>query len=190
MNEAAPSTEITVLLRQWQVGDAAAYDRVIEWAYQHMLAIASGYVARERLATEPASLVSDAWLRLRELRNMEWRDRHHFFSFVATQMRRILIDHARIRIAQKREGNLRRVPMSDDLSWIDVQGRDMLDLDRALNELESIEPARVRLVELRYVMGCTVPEIAELSGASDATVERHLRFARTWLFDKLRPHPV
>jgi RNA polymerase sigma factor (TIGR02999 family) len=189
MDDGPPSTDVTALLRQWQTGDRAAYDRLIHWAYQRMLAIASGYVARERLATEPASLVNDAYLRLRALQHMDWRDRHHFFSFVAAQLRRILIDQARTRMAGKREGNLRRVPMSDDLSWIDVQGQDMLDLERALSELEHVDPAKVRLVELRYVMGCTVPEIAELSSISDATVERHLRFARTWLYDKLRSRP-
>jgi RNA polymerase sigma factor (TIGR02999 family) len=190
MCEDTPPTDITTLLQQWQAGDEAAYDRVMTWAYQRMLAIASGFVARERLSTEPASLVHEAYLRLRALEHMEWRDRHHFFSFVAAQLRRILIDQARTRIAQKREGSLRRVPMSDDLSWVDVQGQDMLDLDQALNGLEQIDSSTVRLVELRYVMGCTIPEIAELRGTSDATVERQLRFARTWLYDKLRPSPI
>jgi len=184
------SANVTALLRQWQAGDEGAYDRVMNWAYQRMLAIASGFVARERLWTEPASLVHDAYLRLRTLHYMEWQDRHHFFSFVAAQLRRILVDQARTRIAQKREGNLRRVPMSDDLSWVDVQGADILDLDHALTELEHFDADKVRLVELRYVMGCSIPEIAELLGTSDATVERHLRFARTWLYDKLRPPPL
>jgi RNA polymerase sigma factor (TIGR02999 family) len=100
-------------------------------------------------------------------------------------LRRILVDHARMRVAQKRESSLRRVPLSDDLSWIDARGQDMLDLDRALHDLEKFDADKVRLVELRYLMGCTVPEICELQGISDATVERHLRFARTWLYDRL-----
>ena len=187
MSEPGQSGDITILLRRWQDGDPGAYDLVIAWAYQRMLAIARGFVARERVATEPASLVSEAYLRLRGFDRMEWRDRHHFFSVVAAELRRILIDQARCRIAMKREGSRQRVPMSEDLSWIDVQGQDMLDLDRALSELESIDPNKVRLVELRYVMGCSVPEICELCGFSDATVERHLRFARTWLYDRLHP---
>jgi RNA polymerase sigma factor (TIGR02999 family) len=116
---------------------------------------------------------------------MEWRDREHFFSIVAAELRRVLIDQARLRLAQKREGNQRRVPLSDDLSWIDARGQDMLDFDRALDELEHVDSEKARLVELRYLMGCTVPEICALRGASDATVERHLRFARTWLYDRL-----
>ena len=150
-----------------------------------MLAIAAGFVAQERVATEPAALVNEAYLRLRKLERIEWLNRNHFFSVVAAELRRILIDQARLRLAQKREGSQRRVPMSEDLSWIDVRGQDVLDLDRALDQLEQFDPEKVRLVELRYLMGCTVPEICELRGVSDATVERHLRFARAWLYDRL-----
>lgn len=185
MPEADQPTDITTLLRRWQAGDSHAYDLVIAWAYQRMLAIAAGFVAQERIATEPAALVNEAYLRLRKLERIDWQDRNHFFSIVASELRRILIDQARLRLAQKREGNRRRVPISEDLSWIDVRGQDMLDLDRALDELERVDADKVRLVELRYVMGCTVPEICELRGVSDATVERHLRFARAWLYDRL-----
>jgi RNA polymerase sigma factor (TIGR02999 family) len=137
------------------------------------------------MATEPAALVNEAYIRLRKIRDMHWNDRHHFFSVVAVELRRILVDQARNRVAQKREGSQRRVPMSDDLSWVDMRGQDMLDLDRALTDLEKFDADKVRLVELRYLMGCTVPEICELRGVSDATIERHLRFARTWLYDRL-----
>jgi RNA polymerase sigma factor (TIGR02999 family) len=181
----ADATDITTLLRRWQAGDSQAYDLVMSWAYQRMLAIAAGFAAQERMPTEPASLVNEAYIRMRKIQNMQWNDRHHFFSVVAVELRRILVDQARIRVAQKREGSQRRIPMSDDLSWVDVRGQEMLDLDRALTDLENLDADKVRLVELRYLMGCTVPEICELRGVSDATVERHLRFARTWLYDRL-----
>jgi len=187
MSDATQSTDITALLRRWQTGDKEAYDLVMSWAYQRMLAMAAGFAAQERMPTEPAALVNEAYIRLRALRSMEWRDRHHFFSVVATEMRRILVDQARVRLAQKREGSQVRVPMADDLSWIDARGQDMVDLDRALDQLEQLDPEKVRLVEMRYIMGCTVPEICELRGVSDATIERHLRFARTWLYDRLHP---
>jgi len=116
---------------------------------------------------------------------MEWRDRNHFFSVAAAELRRVLIDQARKRIAEKRGGALRRIPVSEDLAWVDARGQDILDLDQALNELEVVDSEKVRLVELRYLMGCTVPEICELRGVSDATVERHLRFARSWLYSRL-----
>ena len=185
MPDATQPHDITSLLRQWQAGDSHAYDRVMSWAYQRMLAIAAGFAAQEKMPTEPAALVNEAYIRLRKIQNMQWNDRHHFFSVVAVELRRILVDQARLRVAQKREGSQRRIPMSDDLSWVDVRGQDMLDLDRALTELEKLDADKVRLVELRYLMGCTVPEICELRGVSDATVERHLRFARTWLYDRL-----
>jgi RNA polymerase sigma factor (TIGR02999 family) len=185
MLEGPEPTDVTAMLRRWQAGDKRAYDAVMSWAYQRIVAMAAGLAAHEKTGTEPASLVHEAYLRLRKLDRMEWRDRHHFFSFVAAELRHILIDQARVRVAQKRGGSHQRVPLADDLSWVDAAGQDMLDLDRALNELEQLDAGKVRLVELRYLMGCTVPEICELSGTSDATVERHLRFARTWLYDRL-----
>lgn len=185
MPDAPPTSDVTTLLRRWQSGDAQAFDLVIGWAYQRMLAIAAGFIAQERMATEPAALVNEAYLRLRKLERIEWRDRDHFFATVAAELRRILIDQARLRLAQKREGGWQRVPLADDLRWIDVRGQEMLDLDRALIELEQVDADKARLVELRYLMGCTVPEICELRGISDATVERHLRFARVWLYDGL-----
>jgi RNA polymerase sigma factor (TIGR02999 family) len=184
-SQGSETADVTTLLRRWQAGDQEAFDLVMSWAYQKMLAIAAGLVARERIATEPAALVHEAYLRLRKLERMDWQNRHHFFGVVAAQLRRILVDQARRRVAQKREGGLRRVPLSPELSWIDVSGQDMLDLDRALGELEQLDPDKVRLMELRYLMGCTVPEISDLRGMSGATVERHLRFARTWLYDRL-----
>ena len=185
MPDPTQPADITTLLRQWQAGDSHAYDLVMSWAYQRMLAIAAGFAAQERMATEPAALVNEAYIRLRKIRDMHWNDRNHFFSVVAVELRRILVDQARNRVAQKREGSQRRVPMSDDLSWVDMRGQEMLDLDRALTDLEKFDADKVRLVELRYLMGCTVPEICELRGVSDATIERHLRFARTWLYDRL-----
>jgi RNA polymerase sigma factor (TIGR02999 family) len=190
MDEAGQSTDITALLLRWQAGEAGAYDQVMLWAHQRMVAIAAGFVARERIATEPAALVNEAYLRLRRLAHIQWRDRHHFFSLVAAELRRILVDQARSRIAQKREGNLRRVPLTDDLRWIDAQGHDMLDLELALQELEQLDPDKVRLMELKYVMGCSLHEIAELRGISETTVERHLRFVRAWLYERLRAEPA
>lgn len=190
MSEETRQVDITGLLRRWQAGDSQAYDSVVEWAYQRMMAIATGIAAHERNATEPAALVHEAYLRLRKLQRIEWRDRHHFFACVASEMRRVLVDQARARLASKREGAYQRTPLSEDLGWVDARGQDVLDLDRALVELEQVDAEKARLVELRYVMGCTVPEICELRGVSDATIERHLRFARTWLYGRLHPDTV
>ena len=120
----------------------------MSWAYQRMLAIAAGFAAKERMPTEPASLLNEAYLRLRRIRNMQWHYRHHFFS-----------------VAQKREGSQRRVPMSDDLSWLDVRGQDMLHLDRALTNLEKLDADKVGLVELRYLVACTVPKFVSCAAS-------------------------
>jgi RNA polymerase sigma factor (TIGR02999 family) len=185
MAEPGTQGDITVLLRRWQAGDASAYGEVVAWTYQRLLTMAGGIIAHAGLSTEPAALVHEAYLRLREIGQIEWHSREHFFGVAANLFRRILIDQARGRSAHKRGGWQQRIPLSEELSWIDLESDQVLDLDRALDDLERIDGDLVRLVELRYLMGCTVPEIVELRGTSGATVERRLRFARTWLFDRL-----
>jgi RNA polymerase sigma factor (TIGR02999 family) len=186
MGETGTQGDLTVLLRRWQAGDAGAYREVVALSYQRLLAMAAGIIARAGLSTEPAALVHDAYLRLQAIGDVEWKDREHFFAVAATLFRRILVDRSRGGSALKRGGSARRVPLSPDLSWVEQESGELLDLDRALDELERREPDLVRLVELRYFLGCTVPEIVALRGVSGATVERHLRFARTWLYDRLQ----
>ena len=102
-------TEVTMLLRRWRGDDANAYDDLVGSVYSRLLLIAAGLSARERHSTSPAALVSEAYLRLRELQGIDWKDRNHFFSFAAMQMRRSLVDRARSRGADKREGNREHV---------------------------------------------------------------------------------
>jgi len=158
---------------------------VVEHTYQRLLALAAGTIARAGLDTEPAALVHDAYPRLRAIGEVAWQDREHFFSVTANLFRRILIDRYRARMALKRDGSRPRVSLSEDLSWIDFDSAQLLDLDRAMDELQRAEPDLARLVELRYIIGCTIPEIVALRGTSGATVERHLRFARAWLFERM-----
>ena len=177
--------DITQLLRRWNRGDADAYDELVSSVYQRLLSIATGLSARDSHATSPAALVNEAYLRLRNLQRMDWKDRNHFFSFAATQMRRILIERARNRMAAKREGRRGRVELTPEMVWTELPPPAVLDLDTALTGLAESDPHLLRLVELRYLMGYSVPELCELTGLSDATIERHLRFARAWLNTKL-----
>jgi RNA polymerase sigma factor (TIGR02999 family) len=179
------NADITQLLRRWNRGDADAYDELVSSVYQRLLSIATGLSARDSHATSPAALVNEAYLRLRNLQRMDWKDRNHFFSFAATQMRRILIERARNRMAAKREGRRGRVELSPEMIWTELPAPAILDLDSALNTLAESDPDLLRLIELRYLMGYSVPELCELTGLSDATIERHLRFARAWLNTKL-----
>ena len=179
------TTGVTVLLRRWREGDEAAYDRIVSTVYDRLLAIASGHISRERHCTSPAALVSDVYLRLRDLKRVEWKDRAHFFAFASLQMRRILIEHARHRNAGKREGTQKRIPLAPDTAWSELPGARFLDLDSALNSLGQADPELSQLVQLRYLMGYSIPEIALLMGTSEGTVDRHLRFARAWLSTRL-----
>jgi RNA polymerase sigma factor (TIGR02999 family) len=185
MSSAGEPSDITLHLRRWHQGEPGAYDDVVALVYQRLLAIATGLAARDSHATSPAALVNEAYLRLRQLQRMEWKDRDHFFSFAATQMRRILIERARSRLAAKREGRRGRVDLTPDMLWTELPPPDVLDLDAALDGLAEADPALLRLVELRYLMGYSVQEISELTALSDAAIERHLRFARAWLSTRL-----
>jgi RNA polymerase sigma factor (TIGR02999 family) len=185
MSSSGEPTEVTLLLKRWRDGDEQAYDQVVDSVYKRLLTIASSLAARDRHNINPAALVNEAYMRLRQLQRMEWKSRHHFFAFAATQMRRILIEQARRRLADKREGQWERVPLTAQLAWTELPEPAVLDLDNALGLLEKSDPDLVRLVELRYLMGYSVAELSELMHTSEATVDRRLRFARAWLNARL-----
>jgi RNA polymerase sigma factor (TIGR02999 family) len=117
---------------------------------------------------------------------MELDDREHFFSFAAQMMRLILTDHARARMASKRGGGMERVPLHENLPWVSVNHEEMLDLELALEELAGFDARKVRVVELRYFLGCTADEAGEILRISKATVDRDLELARVWLFHRLK----
>ena len=187
MSSSGKSTEVTLLLKRWREGDEHAYDQVVDSVYKRLLAIASSLASQDRHNINPAALVNEAYLRLRQLQRMEWKSRHHFFAFAATQMRRILIEQARRRLAGKREGQWEQVPLTAQLAWTELPEPAILDLDAALELLAKSDPDLVRLVELRYLMGYTVAELSELMYMSEATVDRRLRCARAWLNARLKP---
>jgi RNA polymerase sigma factor (TIGR02999 family) len=155
--------------------------------YLHLHEVAAAYLRRESddHTLQPTALVHELYLRLLQQRKPDWEDRAHFYAFAAKGMRRILTDHARAAYAGKRGAGLRHVPLSDEIPWMDLNSEDVLDLNRALDDLDSVDPRKVRVVELRYFLGCTVPECAALMSISTATAERDLTLARTWPYSKL-----
>jgi RNA polymerase sigma factor (TIGR02999 family) len=179
--------DITVLLRKWKAGDAEACDELMQHVYPHLHQVAAAYLRREPgdHTLQPTALVNELYLRLLQQRKPEWADRAHFFSFAATVMRRILTDHARATHAGKRGAGLYHIPLCDEIPWVNLNSEDVMDLNRALDELESLDSRKVRLVELRYFLGCTVAESAEFLNISTATAERDLTLARTWLYSRL-----
>jgi RNA polymerase sigma factor (TIGR02999 family) len=184
--------EITLLLAKWKGGDSSAFQELMPLVYPHLRQVAAAYIRRERNpdVLQATALVHDLYLRLLNQKKAAWDDRQHFYTFAAKVMRMILIDHARESQAQMRGGHFDRIPLSEDLLWINVNGPEVLDLNRALEELQALDATKVQMVELRYFLGCTAEETAALLQVSKATVDREMKFIKSWLFRRLHPGVV
>jgi RNA polymerase sigma factor (TIGR02999 family) len=190
MLDAGLSGEITVLLARWNEGDAAALNALASLAYDDLRAIANGFLLRQGHdhTLQATALVNELYMRLIRQKNSPVTSRKHFYLLAAMMMRRILSDYARRTHAQKRpEGQAVRVPLHEDMAWVEASGAEMLALDVALNALESVDSRAARIVELRYFLGCTAEEAADLMGISKATADRDLEFAKAWLFRRMNP---
>jgi RNA polymerase sigma factor (TIGR02999 family) len=183
----AEPSEITLLLHEWTEGKPAASEALFELVYPHLRKIAGALFRGERPENllQPTSVVNELFLKLIRQRSLRFEDREHFYSLSARLMRRILIDHARSEHRQKRDGGV-SVPLYDGLLLTENNPNDAIDLDRALEELEQIDPRKCRMLELRFFLGFTAGETAELLHISKASVDRDLRFVRGWLNDRLR----
>jgi RNA polymerase sigma factor (TIGR02999 family) len=160
--------------------------------YPHLREVAAAYIRRERNpdVLQGTALVHELYMRLLNQKNGVGEDRGHFYAFAAKVMRMILIDHARAMQTLMRGGDMDRVSLSDDLAWVNIDGPELLDLDRALDELGQSDAAKVQLVELHYFLGCTVEETADLMQRSRTSVNRDLKFVRSWLYSRLYPDPA
>jgi RNA polymerase sigma factor (TIGR02999 family) len=179
--------EITVLLRNWSAGDPAAVEHLFELVYPQLRQIASALFRGERPENllQPTCVVNELFLKLIRQRSLRFEDREHFYSLSARLMRRVLVDHARSEGRQKRDGGI-PVPLHADMAWINARPAEMMDLDRILEELEQLDPRKCKMLELRFFLGFTADETAELLNISKATVDRELRFVRGWLNDRLQ----
>ena len=183
------SAEITRLLRKWQAGDRAALDALIPVVYDELHVIASRHMAREwRAGTlETTALVNEAYLKLVDQRKVDWQSRAHFFAIAAQVMRRILVDHARRKLRGKRGGGA-VMPVVTTSIQVPEAAADLVDVlavDRALSQLEGLDPDQARVVELRFFAGLTVEETAAVVGVSPATVKREWAVAKAWLYRAL-----
>jgi RNA polymerase sigma factor (TIGR02999 family) len=156
--------------------------------YSHLRKVAMSYLRRERSdhTLNATGLVNELFLVLLGEKKATFEDRAHFFGFAAQSMRHILVNGARARHAAKRGAGETPLELSPDLAWIDAQGPEMIDLDRALDEMASMDPRKARVVELRIFLGCTSQEAADLMGISKPTVDRDLRFALAWLYERTK----
>ncbi len=184
--ESSPG-EITLLLVRWKEGEPDAFQQLMPLVYPQLRQVAAAYVRRERNAgvLQATALVHEVYLRLLGQKKADWADRAHFYTFSAKVMRMILTDHARSNDAQKRGGGAQPVPLNDQIPWVQIGGESMIELNRALDELKELDPQKVQLVELRYFLGCTAEETADLMLISKATVDRELKFVRSWLYQRI-----
>ena len=181
--------EITQLLVKWKDGEPQAFEQLMPLVYPHLREVAASYIRRERSpgVMQATALVNELYLKLVNQKRAALNDRGHFYTFAAKMMRLILIDHARGNQAQRRGRGVQHVPLSDDLPWVDIGSAEILQLNIALDELGAIDAYKVQLVELRYFLGCTADETADLMHVSKATVDRDLRYIKSWLYRKLYP---
>jgi RNA polymerase sigma factor (TIGR02999 family) len=170
-------------------GDRGVLDELLPLIYNELRRLASSYLRRERdgHTLQPTALVHEAYLRLVDQTSVNWKDRAHFLGVAAQMMRRILVDHARAREAEKRGGEFQKLSLDENLD-VPVGERDinLVALDDALSRLAEIDPQKSKVVELRFFGGLSVEETAEVLGVSAPTVKRQWRMAKAWLYGQVR----
>ncbi len=179
--------EITRLLEQWGGGDQQALDKLTPLVYAELHRLASRYLCRERPGhtLQSTALVNEAYLKLVGQHSVRWQNRAHFFGIAAQLIRRILVDYARARFAEKRGSNTPRLSLDDVVESPAVRDLDLVALDDALDDLGQIDPRQSRVVELRFFAGLSVEETAEVMQMSPATVKREWTAAKAWLFRQI-----
>ncbi|MCA9290184.1 MAG: sigma-70 family RNA polymerase sigma factor [Phycisphaerales bacterium] len=180
---------VTQLLRATASGDRRQLDALMHAIYQDLHRLAASHLQRERSdhTLQPTALVHEAYLKLIDQRTTNWNDRVHFFAVASQIIRRILVDHARERLAAKRGRGRRRVSL-DEAGAAAAAAEpevDILSLDDALRQLAAIDETQARIVELRYFSGLTIEEVAEHLGIGRRSVDRDWRCAKAWLFCRL-----
>ena len=182
-------SDVTALLKAWRGGDETALERLTPLVYHHLRRLGRQYVRKEQAdaRADATSLVHEAYVRLVDVRTVDWQDRAHFFAVSSTIMRRILVDAARARASTKRGGHLQRLEETTafTLDALPATGTDraadICALNDALDELAKQEPRRAKVIELRYFGGLSVDETAEALGVSAPTVLRDWKLAKVWL---------
>jgi len=174
---------ITHLLKEWGEGDQQALDELTPLVYEELRQQAARYLRKERPnhSLQATALINEAFLRLIDVKDVQWQNRAHFFAIAANLMRRILVDHARRRDAEKRGGSQVCLTLDEGLAWANEPDVDLLAIDEALDRLALIDEQQARIVELRFFSGLTVDETATALSISPKTVKRDWSVARAWL---------
>ena len=183
-----PPGDVTLLLQSWRRGDQAALDQIISLVYDELHRLAHRYMMSERRehTLQTSALVNEAYVRLIDVRHVEWKDRAHFLAISANIMRRVLVEFARSRTSQKRGGGALRVVFDEIAVPAAGRGADLAALDDALEVLERIDAREAKVVELRFFGGLTEKEAAEVLGVSERTVRQDWSHAKVWLLAELK----
>ena len=184
----ATASDVTGLLLRWSRGDAQALEQLLPLVYDQCRRIADRQLRRERAdhTLSPTALVHELYLQLVDQRRATWSNRAQFFGVAAQLMRRILVDYARSRLAQRRRGSAVHVSLEVAAEAPDrSRSAEVLALNDALDRLAELDPEQQRIVELRFFAGLTVEEIAHVLGRSPRTVKREWQLAKAWLFREL-----
>jgi RNA polymerase sigma-70 factor (ECF subfamily) len=184
MSDPAP---VTALLRAWSAGDEAALAALLPLVEAELRRLARAYMARERVGhtLQATALVNEAFMRLIDARQVQWQDRAHFLGISARLMRRVLVDHARTRDARKRGDGGFKVGLDEDMAVSKPLDVNLVDLDRALEELARVDERKCRVIEMRFFGGMTVEETAAALHVSEDSVKRDWRLAKLWLLREL-----
>jgi RNA polymerase sigma-70 factor, ECF subfamily len=191
---------VTQLLGEWRNGNEAALGELTALLYQELRALAQRHLMRERPnhTIQRTALVNEAFVRLVNQQSVDWNNRAHFFALASSLMRRVLVDHARARLASKRGGGAQvlsldeicaprdadddHVPSVSEPEHLDSEtDDDITSIDAALQKLAALDPRQAQIVEMRYFGGLTIEETAQAAGISEATVKREWTLARAWL---------
>ncbi len=179
--------EASLLLHAWRDGDQLALEKLMPLVYGELRRLAHRYMVREKAGhtLQTTALVNEAYLKLVDLKRIDWQDRVHFFAIAARFMRRILVDFARSRGYQKRGGDAKQVSLDESLFVSPEPGTEFIRIDEALSALAEFDERKAKVVELRFFGGMTEEETAEVLHVSRETVKRDWRLAKNWLLCEL-----
>jgi RNA polymerase sigma-70 factor (ECF subfamily) len=183
-----PRTHVTTLLKRHADGDPDALSALIPLVYKELQKLASYYLQGERPGhiLQTTALVHEAYMRLVDRKEVNWKDRSHFFAVAAQTMRRILVDYARRHRAVKRGSSALQISLEQAAVFAKEQAPEHLLIDELLKELARLDPQGARIVELRYFVGLSVDQTGEVMGISPATVKREWSVAKAWLMREMK----
>ena len=182
-----PADSPTALLLAWGRGDQAAFDELVPLVHEELRRIARRHMGHERPGhtLQATALVNEAFLRLIDVKRIQWQNRAHFFAMASRAMRRILVDSARAKHYQKRGGGAQKVSLDEALVVTNEPGQDLVALDDALTALAQVDARKSQVIEMRFFGGLSVEETAEALHVSSDTVMRDWRLAKVWLLREL-----